>query len=278
MGIAEQDQGRADAVEDAVEAVHEHPVFENIARGGFIMSGLVHVLIGWLSLRMALGDSSGEASQSGALAAIAQAPGGNALLWIGGAAMVVLAVWHAAEAWFGLRWLQERRVRMKHVARTVGKSLVYGFLSVTALRHAAGARSSGTTQQMTAGVLESPLGRGLVLVAGAAVIGIGGYHVVKGLRRGFEDDLHATEDQRIGAAVVITGVSGYVAKGLALASVGVLLGWAAVRGAPEKAEGLDPALQAILGLPAGPVLLGTVGGGLILYGLYSVLRSRYAPM
>ena len=32
--------------ENAAESIAEHPVFENIARGGFVMSGIVHVLIG----------------------------------------------------------------------------------------------------------------------------------------------------------------------------------------------------------------------------------------
>ena len=70
----------AEAAERTAETVTEHPVFEGIARGGFVMSGLVHVLIGWFALRVALGDSGQDADQSGALNAVAAAPGGNVLL------------------------------------------------------------------------------------------------------------------------------------------------------------------------------------------------------
>ena len=55
-----EDAGRAardgaESAERTAETVTEHPVFEGIARGGFVMSGLVHVLIGWFALRVALG-------------------------------------------------------------------------------------------------------------------------------------------------------------------------------------------------------------------------------
>lgn len=71
---------------------------------------------------------------------------------------------------------------------------------------------------------------------------------------------------------------GYIAKGVALVGVGMMFGWAALGADPEKATGLDGALQAMTALPAGGIALAVVGAGLILYGLYAVLRSRYAPM
>ena len=47
---------------------------------------------------------------------------------------------------------------------------------------------------------------------------------------------------------------------------------------PEKATGLDGALKTMADLPAGSVVLAIIGAGLVLFGIYSVLRSRYAPM
>lgn len=34
--------------------------FEYFARAGYIMSGLVHAMIGWISIRLATGSDSGE--------------------------------------------------------------------------------------------------------------------------------------------------------------------------------------------------------------------------
>ncbi len=270
----------AEAAERTAETVTEHPVFESIARGGFVMSGLVHVLIGWFALRVALGDSGQDADQSGALNTVAAAPGGNVLLWIGGLAMLALTVWHLAEAYFGARWADDDRRRLTHVVKTLGKAGVYGALGVTALRFAAGGGSDSgqQTSELTAGLLGSPVGRGAVVLLGLVVLAIGGYHVVKGAGRGFEDDLRPPGDQRISMVVLVTGVIGYIAKGVALIAVGILFGWAAIGSDPEKATGLDGAFQTVASLPAGAVLLVVVAVGVMLYGVYAVLRSRYAPL
>lgn len=216
----------AEAAECTAETVTEHPVFGGIARGGFVMSGLVHVLIGWFALRVALGDSGQDADQSGALRTVAAAPGGNALRFAAGG----------------------------------------------------GSDSGQQTSELTAGLLGSPVGRGAVVLIGLVVLAIGGYHVVKGAGRVFEDDLRPPGDQRISMVVIVTGVIGYIAKGVALIVVGILFGWAAIGSDPEKATGLDGAFQTVASLPAGAVLLVVVAVGVMLYGVYAVLRSRYAPL
>ena len=58
----------------------------------------------------------------------------------------------------------------------------------------------------------------------------------------------------------------------------LLFGWAGLGADPEKATGLDGALKTMADLPAGSVVLAIIGAGLVLFGIYSVLRSRYAPM
>lgn len=280
MGSLQRARDGAENVEDAAEDVAEHPAFQAVARAGFVMSGLVHVLIGVITLRMAFGGSSQEADQSGALQAVASAPGGNIVLWVGGVAMAALAIWHLAEAWFGARWKRGAMKRIRYVIATFGKAVVYGVLAVTALRFAAGAGtdSGEQTSQLTAGLMDSVAGRIAVLVVAAVVFGIGCFHVYTGAGRGFEDHLRVPEGQQIARAIVVTGVLGFIAKGIALVGVGLMFGWAALGADPEKATGLDGALQAMAALPAGGVALAVVGAGLILYGLFAVLRSRYAPV
>lgn len=271
----------AQDVENAAEDVAEHPIFENIARGGFVMSGLVHILIGWISLRLALpGGSSQNADQSGALQTISSVPGGNILLWIGGLAMALLVLWYLAEAWFGAKWEQDAKKKATHVVKTHGKAAVYGALSFTALRFAAGGSSDSgeSTSELTAGLMGNPGGRILIVVVGLVVLGIGGYHVFKGASRGFEDDIRPPEDGNIGRVVLVTGMIGYIAKGIALIGVGVLFGWAAIAADPDKATGMDGALKAMTDLPADTIALGVIGVGLALYGIYAIARSRYQPM
>jgi len=70
-------------------------------------------------------------------------------------------------------------------------------------------------------------------------------------------------------------VFGYIAKGLALLAVGVLLIVAAVKVDPGDAGALDAALDGLIALPLGPLLCGAIGAGLIAYGVFLGLSARY---
>jgi hypothetical protein len=74
------------------------------------------------------------------------------------------------------------------------------------------------------------------------------------------------------------GQVGYVAKGLALVVVGSLLSYATLTFDRQKAQGLDGALQTILAQPFGRFLLTVVALGLVAFGLFAMLQSRYRRM
>jgi Domain of Unknown Function (DUF1206) len=48
--------------------IAQNSVFERFARAGYVVSGLLHLTIGYLAIRIALGSGGGNADQSGALA------------------------------------------------------------------------------------------------------------------------------------------------------------------------------------------------------------------
>ena len=69
------------ASSSTVAQVAQNSVFERFARAGYVVSGLLHLAIGYLAIRIALGGG-GSADQSGALAAVAAKPGGIVALWV----------------------------------------------------------------------------------------------------------------------------------------------------------------------------------------------------
>src|SRR5690349_12899365 len=71
--------------------------FEYAARAGFAVSGVLHLLIGYLIVQIAFG-SGGNADQSGALATLAQQTGGSVLLWVVAVGLAALGLWRVAEA------------------------------------------------------------------------------------------------------------------------------------------------------------------------------------
>src|SRR3954469_15761608 len=72
----------ATAAKGAAGKAGDHPVVEWGARLGYAASGVLHLLLAWLPVNVALGDAHGQASQSGALATVAHQSFGLVLLWV----------------------------------------------------------------------------------------------------------------------------------------------------------------------------------------------------
>ncbi|WP_324652577.1 DUF1206 domain-containing protein [Georgenia sp. H159] len=245
----------------------DHPVVEAGARLGYVASGVLHLILGWIAIGLAWGTSSGSADQTGALEQLSSSPLGSVLLWVVVAGFALLALWQVAEA--------VTAGETKETVKSAGKGVGYLVLTGVAARIATrtgGGGSENRTDSLTASVMQHPLGQVAVAAVGAGIIGIGVYHVVKGWSRKFLEDLREQPPR----AVVVAGRVGYVAKGAALGVVGALFVFAAVTNDPEEAGGLDAALRSLLELPAGTVLLTAVGAGIAAYGLYSFGRARYA--
>ena len=67
-------------------------------------------------------------------------------------------------------------------------------------------------------------------------------------------------------------------KGVSVLIVGTLLIVAAVKQDSAAAGGFDAAIEALLSQMIGPVLVFLVGLGLVVYAVFSFLRTRYAKL
>jgi fumarate reductase subunit D len=255
-------------VQQAASRAGDHPVLEAGARLGYAASGVLHLLLAWVTVQLAWTSGGEQADQQGALAQLAENGLGLALLWVLLVGFVLLALWQAAEA--------VAHGEAADRAKNAAKAITYGVLAATTLTVLLGGGSGGGgSGQATSTLLGSVGGRLLVGAVGVGVVAVGGYHVVKGWRESFLDDLRAHPGRWVRRA----GRIGYVGKGAALAVVGVLLVVAAVRSDPEQAEGLAAALHALAGLPFGAVLLTLVALGFAGYGVYALAgRARYAKV
>jgi hypothetical protein len=271
-----------DAVARARE-VTDHPVLEHLARVGLVAYGVLHVLIGWLALRIAWFEHprTEDADQTGALQTVAGSPGGLVLLWVIGLGMLALALWQGGEV---LRWWTglldpRRRVRAAVVcAKCAAKAVVYAVLGVTALFFALGAEydAADRFRNLTDEALEIPGGSALIVVVGVGVAAVGLYTLVRGLTGGFmkDVDLDAAPD-RWEPLIQRIGTAGYVAKGIAFAVSGGLLVYAAATEDVSTATGLDGAMNLIAAAPTGQWLLTAVAVGFAAFGLYALARARY---
>ncbi|MGY1704871.1 DUF1206 domain-containing protein [Geodermatophilus sp. SYSU D00697] len=275
-------RGTVGSAAGAADRAGNSEALEHLARVGLIAYGVVHLLLAWLALQLAWGGGGQQADQSGALTTVAESPVGKPLLWIIALGMIALAVWQAAEV---LRWRSglsgsgdARKKAVQKTVKSVAKAVVYLALAVLALRFATGGgqSSSAQQQQQTAGVFGWPGGRWLVGIVGLVVIGVGAYHVYKGVSKRFLKQIDLGQaPPKTRSLVEKLGLVGFPAKGVALGLVGALLVYAAVTFDPSKASGLDGALRTVLDAPFGQWLLTLVAVGIAAFGAFCLVRARY---
>lgn len=260
----------------AVRSSGVDPVLRVLARAGFVASGLIHLLLGALAIRVALHQSA-RSDQSGAIAEIGKLPGGPVLLWVVTIGLFGLALWLALAAVFAVGASDAKRWSKTLVS--AGKALAYLALGLTALTFARGSSSNArtSTERTSSTILQLPFGQALLVLVGLVALGVGVYMIAKGARRGFRKDIDMPGGTP-GRVVTVLGVVGYVAKGIAVGIVGILFAVAAFTLDPQRASGLDGALRALAALPFGAVLLIAVGIGLIAFGVYTFVRARYARL
>jgi len=249
--------------------------FEWLARAGFLARGIVYVIIGILAIKLATGSGGTNASQQGALRAIAHQPFGKVLLILIAIGLGGYAAWRLARAALG-HGPEGSDSGVDRVA-AFASGVVYTGLCALAVAILLGSGGgSGGAKKETAGVFGWPAGTWLVGIAGVVLFGVGLYKGYRGITKDFLAD-SKTEQMGSGTRRWIKwiGTFGYLARMVVFCLVGVFLVKAAIDYDPNTAVGLDGALAKVDHASYGPFLLGLVAAGLIAFGIYSLSDSRY---
>jgi len=234
---------------------------------GLIAFGVVHLLVAWIALQLAWGQSSQEASQQGALEELAGKPLGGVMLWIVAIGLLALVVWRAVDLAYG-------DLDLEKTVSSVGRGIVYLVLAISAAKVAIGTGGSSSGQQKTlsARLMEHGPGRVLIVAIGLGIVAVGVRQLYKAVTKKFTEDLAGGVSDK----TVMLGRIGYAAKGVAFVIVGILFAWAAIDYDPKKAGGLDTALRTVKEQPFGPVLLTVLALGIAAFGVYAFVWSRNA--
>src|SRR3954467_2135150 len=102
-------------------------------RFGMLVYGIVHLIVAWLAVQLALGDQGENASQKGAMQTLAKQPFGTLLLWLVAVGIILLVLWRVLEALVGHQEYDGGK-RWRKRAVSAFKAIVYGYIAVTALR------------------------------------------------------------------------------------------------------------------------------------------------
>jgi hypothetical protein len=268
----EQARRAGKQAQQAGSQVQQHPAYRILVTVGLISFGIIHLLLGWLCVQIALGGG-GEASTDGALKDLVSRPLGNVLMIVFAIGLFTLAVWQLLEALFGYRNREKKKMIRKKISSSA-RVIMYAGLGFSALLLAIGSQTSDSAesaQSTTAMLMDAPFGRILVGLVGLIVIAVGVGHIVKGVRRKF-----AKDDLKPGAPEwgKKLGMVGWSVKGVSIGLVGGLFLWAAIAYDAEKAGATDGALKTLQDQPFGQILLILMGLGFAAYGVYCFVWSR----
>jgi hypothetical protein len=258
----------------ARRASDSHPA-QVMARVGLAARGVIYVLIGWVAILVALGQSGRQADQQGALLLLAGKPYGMVSLWLLGIGFAAYSLWRLSEAAFGATGEGTAAgPRFKSLVRAV----IYASFAYLTFKVISGEPGSQAGQQedVTASVMHHSGGRWLVGIAGIVIVAVGLALVVEGARHKFLKNLRTSQmSPQTRRLVKRIGTVGTIARGLVFALAGALVIDAAVTFQPSQAGGLDKALHTLRNQPLGEFLLILAAAGLILFGIYGLAEARW---
>ncbi len=273
------DEVGSDAAEDFAR---EHPGLVKLGRAGWFAKGIVYALTGVLALTIAAqssdvaSGSNNEASQSGAIATIAEQPAGAALLVAIAIGLALYVAWRVVTVILPAEnsvatWITR--------AGYLGSAFTYVTLAWSALSFARNRGSGGggedaKVERYTRTLMEATAGRFLVFALGVGVIGVGIYFASRAYTAEFAEDLDGRSTGPVSHdGLVAMGRVGWAGRGVMLGLIGFFLTRAAVLFDPDSAKGLDGSLRTVAGSAAGTVLIAAVALGLIVYGTFCALSA-----
>jgi hypothetical protein len=250
---------------------------DTLGRVGFAARGVVYLLIGWITLLIALSRRAGEADRTGALELVASKPFGFVVLWFLVVGFAGMAAWRLMLA---ARPHRADKDGIGSRLTSAGKAVLYIVACYTTARFAAtghaGSSSNQQSRDFTADLMRHGGGRWLVGAVGIGLAVAGLLMIKNALEKKFAKELQTGSlSASARRRVLLLGTVGKTARGAIVAGAGCFLVDAAVKFDPSQARGVDGTLRSLATAPLGRVILIVMALGLAAFGAYSFCEARW---
>jgi hypothetical protein len=251
-----------------------------LARVGFLVKGVLYMVVGALALQVAARAGGRVTGMSGALTMVLGQPFGRALLLLAALGLLSYAAWRVLQGVFDTDRLGRDWRGLAIRASLVARGAVHAALGVQAFNLQRGLTGpSGMSERAVAAeAFRWPLGDWLIVLAGLGLIAFAvqqGYAAVTcRLERNLDIDQMR---RRAGEWAIALSRFGVAARAVIFA----LFGWAIVVAGwsrdPSEVGTTASSLRTLAGQPGamGRWLLGVTAAGFVAYGFYEILHSRY---
>jgi Mn2+/Fe2+ NRAMP family transporter len=258
------------------------PWVRRFGRFGYMTKGIVYGMIGILAILAAFGPGGETTGTSGALQSIAKMPFGEVVLWIIGIGLIGYIVWDLIKAF---KDPENEGKDAKGLIKRTGyfiSGIIYANLSFGAIKlasHSGNAGSGDSEKTISAKLMEFPFGIWIIGLIGAIIIGYGLYELFNGGKEKFMEKIKTSEmNDKERKVACLSGKVGLISRGLVLCIVGFFFIRTAYTHNPGESKGLGGALSEVASQPFGQFLLALIAAGLVLYGIYQIIRGRYEYM
>lgn len=264
--------------DDLADKAADSPWVVGLARAGLVARGVLYLTVGALALQIARGKKEKNADKAGALSTLARQPLGKFLLVAVAMGFAGYALWRFLEAILDTDGEGSDLSGVAKRAADFARGLLYVSFFLTAARLVIGSSSEDQSKEsdLTGRVLNAPLGRLVVALVGAAIVGGGLYTGYRAMSKKYKKKLHTGEmSPTVRRWVTVVASVGLTARMVVFLLIGTFILRAAIDYDPKQAVGVDGALKRLASRPNGPLLLAVVAVGLFAYGLYSFVEARY---
>ncbi len=236
--------------------------FQWLARFGFVVRGLLYILIAWLVVATGrTEDLTGAMEYVGSGA-------GRWIMFFVVAGLAGYGLWRLSDAAFGMDSGRDTPKAWRRRVAAACSGIIYLYLGYKALRIMLGARHlGGGAQENAAAALHFPAGDLALAIAALVLVGAGLVQLWKAGSCSFLN--HLDEAARRPFAKWL-GRIGYAARAIIFLMIGWLLARAAMDHSAAEAGGLEQALDAL----RGPLEI-PIAAGLALFGVYSLVEARF---
>ena len=274
--------GIAREAQSASRRTASNPWLELLERAGYVVRGVLYVVMGGLALALALGIGGTATDPTGTVVILTRFPAGKIFLVAVVIGLGAYAIWGFVRAIFDPL---NRGHKAGGIMQRLGfawSGIAYASIALFAMKllvGSASAKSHDSLQANIAQVLSYPAGKWIALALGVITVGVGIAQFVEAYRAISKHDLKRAEMTEAERKVVDTlGRLGMIARGITF----TLVGWFVIQGAlhrdPSKVHGYGGAFLFLLGQPFGRLMLGVVALGFIALGLHSFACARWVRL
>lgn len=250
---------------------------EDIIRFGIAAKGFVYILLGGLTVMAAAGMGGEKSDSNSALGFLARGLVGQFLLAATAAGLIAYVFWRFYQTFVDP---EDKGTDAKGLGMRMGyfsSGIIYGFLAFSAIEIliGSGSGSGGGSDSLISKAMSQTYGQ--LIVGAIACIYLGkaiyqGYRAYSGNYKNKvkEHDL----DPKTRKLVTVSGIAGYTARGVVVGIIAFLTFRAAFTSDSDNGGGTKEAFD-FLQNEFGTVVLGVIALGLVLYGIFMLIKARH---